>query len=485
MNLEEQAQREIRAQELQEGKAHDQCSHLANAYRLRDHYGDALLYVEAIGWHTWAPPWRHDELGARRIAQSLGRIIAEEAAGLAEWAAKAPNKEERERREKAVQARFRWASFSESASNIDASLRMAQPLLACKAEELDADPLLLGLPAGVLELATSAHREHRQSDRITRTAGVDFDPDATCPTWERFLAEIMGDDPELLDYVQRLIGYTLSGQRGEHLLPVCYGSGANGKSTMLGALQEVMGDYAGTAAPGLLIARGGNEHPTGLADLQGRRLVLVSETGESGRLNEEQVKALTGGDRITARRMRQDFYQFDPTHQLILQTNHRPRVRGTDEGIWRRLRLIPFAITIPANRRDPELPDKLRKEAPGVLQWALEGWRRYQADGFTTPEAVRLATNEYRSASDQVGAFLDECCDQADGFTARARDLYQAYSKWCKETGEHARTQNDFGMRLTERGFERTRTGQGYRYRGLTLNRDWQPHAPPNWQDVA
>src|SRR5690606_30840565 len=156
--------------------------------------------------------------------------------------------------------------------------------------------------------------------------------------------------------------YMLSGRRGEHLLPILWGSGANGKSTFLGALQAVLGDYASSAAPGLLIQKHGNEHPTALADLQGKRLVIVSETGESGRLNEEQVKALTGGDRITARRMRMDFYTFAPSHLLALQTNHRPRVAGTDEGIWRRLRLIPFAVTVPPERRDPRLPEKLRAE---------------------------------------------------------------------------------------------------------------------------
>ncbi len=456
---------------LQWAGAHDPCTHLANAHRLVQAFGDHLLYVESIGWFTWAPPWRHDDLGSRRIAQGLGKMIANEAAALAPWVAAANDTRERDEREAVMRARFKWATASENAMNIESSLRMAQPLLSCKADVMDAAPMLLGLPSGVLELDTGKHREHRQSDRLTRTAGCDFEPTASCPTWLRFVGEVMGGDPELLAYLQQLAGYALSGHRGEHILPILWGGGANGKTTFLGTLQHMLGDYAGTAAPGLLIARGGNEHPTGLADLQGRRLVVVSETGEAGRLNEEQVKALTGGDRITARRMQMDFYQFDPSHMLILQTNHKPRVTGTDEGIWRRLRLIPFTVTVPADKRDPKLPDKLRAEARGILAWAFEGWRKYQRDGFLTPAAVTAATNEYRDASDQIGAFVSESCEVGIHFTVASADLYRAYSTWCEEAGERPRSQRELGMRLAERGFDRSKgTAGARRWHGLTVS---------------
>ncbi|MFA7541986.1 MAG: phage/plasmid primase, P4 family, partial [Lysobacterales bacterium] len=361
--------------------AHDPCSHLANAQRLVEHYGDQLLYVEGIGWHVYGPPWRHDELAVQRLAQGLGRIIANEAAGMAPWVAEAPDKATREQRQKDMDRRFRWAGQSESLPTIEYSLAMARPLLAVQAADMDAGHDLLGLPSGVLDLQTMRHRRYHTKDRITKVAGCDFDLSATSPTWERIIDEAMGADPELVDYLQRLAGYMLSGRRGEHILPVAWGTGANSKSTILGALQAVMGEYASSAAPGLLIQRHSNEHPTALADLQGRRLIVVSETGETGRLNEEQVKLLTGGDRITARRMRQDFFTFEPTHLLALQTNHRPRVSGTDEGIWRRLRLIPFAVTVPPELRDPALPEKLRAELPGILNWCLEGWRRYREQG--------------------------------------------------------------------------------------------------------
>lgn len=450
----------------------DPCTDLANARRLERQYGHLLLFVEGIGWHVWTKgrgPWLHDELAARRAAQSLGRIVAKEAESLAKWAAAAPDDDVRAARTKAMNRRFAWIGRCESAQGVENALKMAQPLLACKAEELDALPMVLGLPSGVLELDTGRYREHRQADRLTRIAGCDYDPAATCPTWLKFVNEVMCSNPELVDYFQRLIGYSLSGHRGEHLLPIFHGGGANGKSTALGTVQAMLGAYAGTAAPGLLIARNGNEHPTGLADLQGRRLVVVSETGEAGRLNEEQVKALTGGDRISARRMRMDFYQFDPTHLLIMQTNHKPRVVGTDEGIWRRLRLIPFAATIPPEMRDPKLPDKLRAELPGILTWAVDGWRKYLQQGFRTPAVVSAATADYRNSSDQIGSFVSEVCDIGAGLTASASALYRAYCEWCEEAGERPRNQREFGMRLSERGFEASKgTGGARRWRGLS-----------------
>jgi len=360
-----------------------------------------------------------------------------------------------------MERRFKWATQSESAQAIESSLRMAEPLLACQAAELDADPLLLGLPTGVLDLRTCMHREYHPTDRITLVAGCSFDPSAKSPIWDRFLSEIMGENQDLLDYLQRLAGYSLSGQRGEHLLPIFWGAGANGKSTFLASLQAMFGEYATTAAPGLLMVRNGSEHPTGLANLQGRRLVVTSETGESGRLNEEVIKLITGGDRISARKMREDFFEFDPTHQLVLQTNYRPRVTGTDNGIWRRLRLIPFIATIPEDRRDPLLPTKLKSELAGIFNWALQGWQKYQLHGFQTPVTVTAATSEYRQASDSIGTFIAECCEVDEIHTAASAELYRAYVSWCEEAGERARSQRDFGMRLAERGFESTRGRAG------------------------
>jgi putative DNA primase/helicase len=454
------------------GETHNACSHVANGHRIATHFAARALYVEGIGWHHRdSGRWQHDELAVRGLAQGLGKIIAAEAAGLAQWVADARDKPEREQREAAMSARFKWAGQSEQSSVIDASLRQAEPLLRCKAADMDAATDLLGMPNAVLDLRTVSWRPYGAEDRITKACAIDYDMHATAPRWQRFIAETFADC-ELADFVQRLAGYCLSGHRGEHLLPILHGSGANGKSVFLGTLQHVLGEYASTAAPGLLIRQPGSEHPTGLADLQGRRLVVVSETGEAGRMHEEQAKALTGGDPITARRMHRDFYGFKPTHQLILQTNHRPRVAGTDEGIWRRLRLIPFDRVVPAEQRDTKLAETLKAEAPGILTWCVEGWRRYQATGLTTPRAVIAASQDYRDASDVVGAFITEECELGSQFTAPASELYKAYVTWCEEAGERPRSQRDLGMRLSERGLEKGSNGIARRWRGIRLRTD-------------
>lgn len=449
---------------------------LANAYRLTQQHGDEMMFVPGVGWYVWngRGPWSQDDHAAYRLGFNLGKSIQVEADELDDWVYKATldglGPDECKRREKFQQSRANWAKASESRSVIFSSLALAEKLMAIPADSLDASRYFVGCPSGVLDLTLCAVRSHQQTDRITKRIACDYDPAAFAPTWDRFVYEIMGGSAELTEYLQMLCGYVLSGERGEHMLPVFHGTGANGKSTFLSTLQALMGDYAGTAAPGLLISRNGTDHPTGLASLQGKRLVVVSETGESGKLNEEQVKQLTGGDRISARRMRQDFYEFDPTHLIVLQTNHKPRVTGTDEGIWRRVKLIPFNVTIPPERRDATLGAKLLAELPGILAWMVEGWRKYKAHGFKEPQAVKVATAEYRSASDHVGAFIEDRCNVGPTLSVNVGVLYMTYKSWCSENGEYPLTQRALGLRLAERpGLAQGRSAQARTWRGLGI----------------
>lgn len=452
-------------------RAADPRSDYANALRLARHRGDRLLYVHGIGWHTWTGegPWRFDELGARRIAADLGRIVADEAAEAAAQAARAPDADAREKLQKGADALFGWARSSEMSGRIDAALGLAAPLLAVRAERLDADPLLLGCPNGALNLRSGKLRAHRRGDFITKLAGAEYHPKAAAPTFAAFLARIFRGRAEVVPYVQRLAGFWLTGLTDPALLAVLWGGGANGKSTLVGTLRAVLGDYAAAAPPSFLIARSGEAHPTELAMLLGLRWIIASESGEGGRLDEERVKLLTGSDTITARRMRQDFFEFAPTHKLALQTNHRPIVRGTDEGIWRRIALIEFGETIPPEERDARLAEKLRAELPGVLAWAVEGCRAFLRDGLQPPEVVSVATAAYRSDSDAVGAFLSEECIQLPSLTCAGADLYAAYTAWADEAGERPMSQRALGLRLEERGFTRFKGTNGQRrWQGIT-----------------
>jgi putative DNA primase/helicase len=456
-----------------ESEAADPRSDYANALRLARYHGDKLLFVPGIGWHVWKDPWCADDLAARSIAACLGRDIAGEAAALNVQASATDDAHARERLLKAAADLPGWARQSEMASRIDAALGLAAPMLSAKAERLDADPYLLGCPNGVLDLRTGNLRQHRRDDFITKVVGTDYIRNAQVLAWSAFLNRIFRSSPEMIPYLQRLVGYWLTGLTDPALLAVFYGLGANGKTTLVSVVRSVLGDYGGAAPPSFLIARNGESHPTELAMLQGLRWVVASESGEGGRLDEERVKAITGGDTIAARRMRQDFYEFSPTHKAALQTNHKPIIKGMDEGIWRRIALIPFAETIPECERDPHLTEKLKAEMPGVLAWAAAGCREFLEHGLQPPEVVKAATAEYRSDSDVLGAFITEACHSDPASTSPIGTLYAAYQAWCVESGDRPMTKKTMGSRLEERGFEPHRGTAGVRrYRGIAVKSD-------------
>ncbi len=319
--------------------------------------------------------------------------------------------------------------------------------------EFDSDPFLLNARNGTVDLRAGRLRTHERSDRLTKMAPVTYDATASAPTWIAFLERIFGGRREMLDFIQRAIGYSLTGATGEQCLFICWGAGANGKSTLLEALRFVLGDYARAAPLDLFVASKGDRHPTELATLAGVRFAPCVETREGARLNETLLKQLTGSDTVQARRMREDFWEFQPVAKLWLGTNHRPTIRGTDTAIWRRVRLIPFTVTIPPEERDRELPAKLRAEAPGILRWAIEGCLTWQREGLRPPADVTCATDAYRQDEDRLGAFIAECCKTGSGFVAKSADLFAAYARWAEDRREFVGTAKAFALALEERGF--------------------------------
>ena len=437
---------------------------LGNSRRLIAWEGGDLRYCYPWGrWLVWTGRnWLVDDRGEvlKRAKATVSRIYQEAAAA---------------RDEETRKALAKHAMNSESERKIKAMVELAKPEVSILPEELDADPWKLNARNGTIDLRTGRLLEHNRADLITKIAPVEYEPMATAPHWEEVLERVLSSE-DVRGFFKRLCGYALTGDVSEHVLPVLYGTGANGKSTVLNALLEVLGDYGIQAAPDLLISKRGS-HPTELADLFGMRFVTSIEVEDGRRFAESLVKQLTGGDRVRARRMRQDFWEFDPTHTVFLATNHKPEVKGTDNAIWRRIRLIPFTETIPPDEQDKKLPEKLRAELPGILAWAVEGCLEWQLDGLQAPKEVRQATGQYRSEMDVIGAFLSECCVLDEDRTVSAGDLYRAYGEWCKDTGETPDKQRKFGARLTERGrFERYRGGKsgGHRWRGLTLLTHWE-----------
>lgn len=469
--LEEEAQRQAaeparkstqRTESAQDVEEELRTTDVGNAKKLAQLFGDRIRYVPGIGWHTWDDKrWLLAEHGQmQRLARGVARTICAEASNIEE--------------QKLAEPLRSHARASCSRGRIEAMIALAssEPGLSIPASELDRDPFLLNVLNGTIDLRTGELRPHDRSELHSKLAPVEFDPAATCPRFDAFLAEILPDH-DVREFVVRFLGYAMTGDVSEHVLPVFWGSGANGKSTLLGAVAAVLGDYAGTVPAELLLTTRGDRHPTERAMLQGMRLAIAHESDAGRRLAEGLVKALTGGDKIPARRMRQDFYEFFPTHKLVLVTNNKPRITGTDAGIWRRLLLIPFTVSIPLDRRDPELPAKLRAEAPGILTRLVAGAVEWHREGLRPPDAVRAATEDYRAAEDRLAPWLEECCDVRPDVSARSGDLFSSYVAFTEANREHPMSPRAFSDALSERGFTPSKGAHGTRIRlGLTLQRD-------------
>lgn len=356
----------------------------------------------------------------------------------------------------------KFARRSESRRGIHdmVTLARSEAVISVTSSELDQHTMALNTQNGTLDLVTGVLEPHKRSDAITKVIGTSFDPKATCPIWEAFLSRIMGGNQTLIDFLQRAVGYTLTADVGEQVLFLLYGTGANGKSTFLNILLELIGPYAIQAAPDMLMSKRHETHPTELADLFGRRLAVCNEV-ESGRtLAEATVKQLTGGDMIRARRMREDFWQFKPTHKIWIAGNHKPVIRGTDHAIWRRIRLIPFTVTIPPEEQDPKLPDALIEELPGILNWALAGCLAWQVGGLGTPDEVSSATAAYRGEMDVIGQFIDDCLLPGP-MQSKVKDVYEVYTRWCDDSGERTLPKKRFNLMLEERGYNKGKSTHG------------------------
>ena len=362
-----------------------------------------------------------------------------------------------------------FAHKSDTRSKYNAIVEMSKCDVPILPEDMDSDPMLFNCINGTIDLRTGELREHRREDYITKIAPFEFDPNAKAPRWERFLNEIFRENQGIIQFLQRAVGYAMTAEVQEQVLLLLYGTGANGKTTLLETLLKIFGDYGKQAESDLLIVKRHEQHPTGVADLMGARLVTAMEIGEGKKLNEALVKRLTGKDRLKARLMRQDFFEFDATHKIFMAVNHKPHIRGTDTGIWRRIRLIPFSVEIPEAKQDRQLQEKLLKEAPGILAWAVRGCLAWQEQGLGITTEIEKATNDYRVEMDTIGAFITECCIEGDNYKAKASELYECYCNWCDKSRELAIPQKNFVFYLTERGFEKRRLKNGYHWFGLGI----------------
>lgn len=419
---------------------------LGNARRLVKAHGKDLRYVAAQGhWYYWdGKRWCVDQVGEvmRRAKDTVSQMYQE--ASLLQ--------DEVARRDLAA-----WAMRSESASRLEALVKLArtEPELATTLDAFDQDQWLLNCLNGTLDLRTMRQREHRREDLITRLIAIDYDPEAQCPLWETFLDQVMGGNTELQSHLQRAIGATLVGENRDQVFYVLYGTGQNGKSTFQTTLGTMLGEYAMHADSRTILVRQGDSPRGDIARLKGARIVTIAELGTGRNLDEGVVKQLTGGDKVTVRHLYQEEFEYLPQFTIFLATNQKPVIRGTDVGIWRRIQMIPFQVSIPNGERDEQLPAKLKQEMPGILAWAVRGCREWQEKGLQPPDEVLQATARYRNEMDVVGQYFDERVVSRTGARTKAADLYTDYQSWCRDNGEEALARRKFIEQMEQRGVVR------------------------------
>lgn len=434
---------------------------LGNSERLVHVHGERLRFTDTHAWLAWSGThWERDTTGL------IERLAADTMRALYAQAGKIEDPDQRKRL-------AGWAVACESRKRLADMIALARsrPEVRISADALDSDPLLLNVQSGTIDLRTGTIRQHAPADLITHCCPVRYDPAATAPLWLAFLNRIMGGDGELIEFLQRAVGYSLTGDVCERVLFVLHGEGRNGKSTLLGVLRELLGTYAQQTPTRTLMCKEHENIPNDVARLRGARFVTAIETTEGQRLDVGLVKAMTGGvDVLTARFMRAEYFEFRPQFKLWLACNHRPRVPDTTDSMWDRIHLIPFTVRIPEDEIDRHLTEKLSAERSGILNWALAGLLAWHAGGLAAPERVRAATRDYRAESDLFGQWLDERCEVVTGARELLKSLYESYSQWCQENGvRFTVTKNRFGRMLLERGFQREKTHGDAQYVGLCV----------------
>ena len=435
---------------------------LGSAQEMVSCYGENIRYVAQFGkWLLWdSHRWCFDETG------NVSRLAKANALSQYDKVAQIDDFNQR-------QQMSRYAAKSESRQAIESTIHLAKTEagIPLRVESLDTNSYLLGVANGVINLRTGGLRVETKEEYITKQAPVEFNPDATCPRWLKFLNQAMGGDNEMIDYLKRIVGYSLTGDIKEQVLFFLFGHGANGKSVFVTTIQSLLGDYAMQTPVSTLMTRGKNIVNNDVARLRGARFVATTETEEGSKFNESELKQLTGGDILICRFLYGEFFQYYPEFKIWISGNHKP-VPGDGHGIWRRLILIPFEVIVDEANQDKELHLKLKEELSGILNWAIEGCLEWQEEGLKTPQKILDAISEYKSEMDRVLTWMDECCDPKPwaGAETKASSLYGCYRRWAIDNGEWAMSQRIFSNKLSEKGYKKIRKGQGQFYQGISLS---------------
>ena len=440
----------------------------------------ADMYKDAVGYNytdkRWmlydSGKWIYDPMGYiyNLIDKSVEQMAAEKSIYIR---MDEDNSDDDHTMEKAFEKHLKRSRSHTGKKNIEQEVQHYVPLSHVV---FDRNKDLLNTVSGVIDLNDFSLRDSTPGDYFTKSIAAHYDINAKCPLWEKFLREIFAGDDDMIRYIQKAVGYSLTGSTQEQCVFLLIGDGCNGKSTFLDIIRQLFGDYASNIqAESLMIRSSSNGINSDIARLRGARLVTSAEPNEGLRLNEGLLKQLTGGDVVTARKLYGDEFEFKPEFKLWMAANHKPVIRGNDHGIWRRMHIIPFNVQIPKEKIDKTLTDKLLTEIDGVFQWALEGLKLYQSEGLEPPEMVSAATAEYRKEMDVVSRFLEECTEKSFADTVRASDLYRIYTEWCDVNGEYNLSNTKFGKEVIAK-YEKVRMNDGFYYRGICLNKQYRPY---------
>jgi len=449
----------LRISELKKGNI--QFTDATNACRLLKEHKKNIRYFPA--WKKWlvwnGTHWETDDGGALIHEKGLETVR-----NIYNELSKTDDYRERNDIEKFVK-------ISESIRKRENMIKTAQYIkeINIVADDLDRNPWLLNVRNGTIDLLSGEFREHRQEDLITKIANVDYDPAADCPKWKQFVREIMDYKGEIIKFVQTAMGWSMSGDVSEQTMFIMYGTGANGKSTFLNTIMHLLGDYSIATPTETFMKKSGDNYSNDVARLRGTRFVSTTEVEQGRRLSEPLIKKITGNDEMTARFLYGEFFNFAPTFKIWMATNHKPVIRGTDHGIWRRIKLIPFTTRIPEEKQDKHLELKLKEESSGILNWLLEGMAIWKKERLKTPKAVSFATDEYRGEMDVIGNFIKERCIQKQDIKTSIKIIYKAYSDWCEENNENIVSERFFTLRLKEIGFAQCRSSHERFWIGVGL----------------
>jgi putative DNA primase/helicase len=438
--------------------SHFRCTDLGNGERLVARYGHNLRYCNP--WKKWlvwdGGHWKLDDTQhVRQWARATTRAIYDEARAVTEQAKNCEPGDKKDTLVKQAAALLSHAHRSETEARTNAMIHNAQMDVPVLPEQLDVDPWLLNVHNGTLDLRTGELRPHRREDLITKCLPISYDPDARCPQWEAFLDSVLAGNQDLVDFLWKALGYSLTGNTKEDCIFLLYGTGANGKSTFQGTIRMLWGDYGKQAAFSTFLHQERETVRNDIADLRGARLVIAAETDQDKRLSEALIKQLTGRDRVKARHLFQELFEFQPQLKPWLAFNHKPIIKGQDYAMWRRIRLVPFTVKFEDDAKDEDLPDKLLTELPGILAWAVRGCLAWQQDGLPLPEAVKVATEGYKAEMDVIDNFLKECCALDPNAHVQAGALLTAYQQW---SGDKKMSHYKFKGHLQDHGLTQERS---------------------------